>query len=73
MIPFLRLVAEEEEADLRCRIIQLLVHLVGVASPRWLDPLLSVINSVSLTPHLPHPLTIRPHTLTRPLRSSKRD
>ena len=45
-LPVLEPVAEDPDGDVRCRAMQLLVHLLG-ESPRWAEPLLAIISSVS--------------------------
>ena len=46
LFPFLRPVAWDEDTDVRCRAVQLLVHLLSEATPTWAEPLLGVIGSV---------------------------
>ena len=47
-LPVLQPVAEDPDGEVRCRAMQLLIHLLG-ETPKWAEPLLAIISSVSLS------------------------
>lgn len=47
VIPFLQSVADDPDPDIRCRAVQLLVHLISEASSNWGARLLAIVNNVS--------------------------
>ena len=47
VLPLFAVVSDEEDSDVRCRVVQLLLKLLGQCGAQWVTSLLSYINSVS--------------------------
>ena len=49
VLPLFAVISDEEDSDVRCRVVQLLLSLLGQCGSQWVTSLLNYVNSVSST------------------------